>query len=112
MIARVISLGDTNSYLLSCAENELGVVIAYSEAGKLIFAIILTLSPTCSRLNSIFIYSKGGRLIPVSWNEMQCPITMLKEQRKVAKVQEDYINYVEPKELEETEIKTEVAMDE
>lgn len=88
VIARVISLGDTNSYLLSCAENELGVVIAYSEA--------------------------GGRLIPVSWNEMQCPITMLKEQRKVAKVQEDYINYVEPsKELDEAaEIKAEVAMDE
>ena len=36
---------------------------------------------------------------------------MLKEHRKVAKVQEDYINYVEPKE-DEPEIKTEVAMDE
>ena len=33
VLARVISLGDTNSYFLSCAENELGVVIAYSEAG-------------------------------------------------------------------------------
>jgi hypothetical protein len=37
IIARVISLGDTNSYFLSCAENELGVVIAYSEAGKLTY---------------------------------------------------------------------------
>ena len=33
IISRVISLGDTNSYFLSCAENELGVVIAHSEAG-------------------------------------------------------------------------------
>ena len=33
IISRVISLGDTNSYFLSCAENELGVVIAYSESG-------------------------------------------------------------------------------
>ena len=69
IIARVISLGDSNSYLLSCAENELGVVIAYSEA--------------------------GARLIPISWNEMQCPTTMLKEYRKVAKVQEDFLNYVD-----------------
>jgi exosome complex RNA-binding protein Csl4 len=36
IIARVISLGDTNSYALSCAENELGVVIAYSEAGEIL----------------------------------------------------------------------------
>lgn len=75
IIARVISLGDTNSYALSCAENELGVVIAYSEAGT--------------------------RMIPISWNEMQCPVTLQKEFRKVAKVQPDYINYVEPKETEE-----------
>ncbi|CAF1154153.1 unnamed protein product, partial [Brachionus calyciflorus] len=51
--------------------NELGVVIAYSEAGH--------------------------RMIPVSWNEMQCPLTLLKESRKVAKVQPEFINYVEPK---------------
>ena len=36
IIARVISLGDTNSYALGCAENELGVVIAYSEAGEIL----------------------------------------------------------------------------
>ena len=36
IIARVISLGDTNSYALSCAENELGVVIANSEAGEIL----------------------------------------------------------------------------
>ena len=33
VIARVISLGDAQSYLLTTAENELGVVIATSEAG-------------------------------------------------------------------------------
>ena len=34
-------------------------------------------------------------MIPVSWNEMQCPVTMQKEYRKVAKVQPDYIEYIE-----------------
>ena len=77
IIARVISLGDTNSYFLSCAENELGVVIAYSES--------------------------GSRMVPISWNEMQCPTTMQKEMRKVAKIQPDFINYVEPKEEEDDE---------
>ena len=37
-------------------------------------------------------------MVPISWNEMQCQITMLKEHRKVAKVQPDLINYVEIKE--------------
>ena len=37
-------------------------------------------------------------MVPISWNEMQCQITMLKEYRKVAKVQSDFINYVEMKE--------------
>lgn len=69
IIARVISLGDMNSYFLSTAENELGVVIAYSE-------------------------SAGVRMLPTSWNEMQCPLTMLIEQRKVAKVQPEFIHYV------------------
>jgi hypothetical protein len=40
-------------------------------------------------------------MLPVSWNEMQCPVTMLKEFRKVAKVQPEFINYVEPKEENE-----------
>ena len=34
-------------------------------------------------------------MIPVSWNEMQCPVSMQKEFRKVAKVQPDYIDYIE-----------------
>ena len=75
IIARVISLGDTNSYFLSCAENELGVVIAYSEAGH--------------------------RLVPISWNEMQCPVTMLKEHRKVAKIQPEFITYADTKQQQQ-----------
>jgi hypothetical protein len=78
VIARVISLGDMNSYFLSCAENELGVVIAYSESGH--------------------------RMVPVSWNEMQCTVTMLREARKAAKVQPEFINYVIEKEKELNEI--------
>jgi exosome complex component CSL4 len=77
----VISLGDTNSYFLSTAENELGAVIAHSE--------------------------KGAKMIPISWNEMQCPITMLKEYRKVAKVQPDFINYINQIDSDETNNKLE-----
>lgn len=33
-------------------------------------------------------------MIPISWNEMQCPVTYVKEFRKVAKVQPDYIKYI------------------
>lgn len=65
VLARVLSLGDARSYLLTTAENELGVVLAQSEAGV--------------------------NLIPVSWCEMICPKTHIKEFRKVAKVQPDYI---------------------
>lgn len=61
VLARVISFGDASTgYLLTTAENELGVVIAKSEA--------------------------GSSMIPVSWTEMQCPQTYAKEARKVAKV--------------------------
>ena len=60
-LARVISLGDAMAgYLLTTAENELGVVIARSEA--------------------------GAAMVPVSWSEMQCPVSCSKEGRKVAKV--------------------------
>lgn len=59
--AEVISLGDSRSYYLSTAKNSLGVISARSEAGH--------------------------AMVPVSWQEMQCPLTKLKEFRKVAKVQ-------------------------
>ena len=62
ILARVLSLGEASSgYLLSTAENELGVVIAKSE-------------------------QSGVNMIPVSWTEMQCPKTYNKEFRKIAKV--------------------------
>ena len=37
MQARVSSLGDSHSYSLSTAENELGVIFAMSEAGNYFF---------------------------------------------------------------------------
>lgn len=60
-----LSLGDAHSYVLSTAENELGVVIAYSE--------------------------EGTPMVPVGWQEMQCPKTYVKELRKVAKVSPEMI---------------------
>ena len=62
VLARVLSLGEASSgYLLTTAENELGVVIARSEVS-------------------------GAKMVPVAWTEMQCPKTYNKEQRKVALV--------------------------
>ncbi|XP_018428295.1 PREDICTED: exosome complex component CSL4 isoform X1 [Nanorana parkeri] len=66
VIGKVISLGDSqSSYLLSTAENELGVVVAHSEA--------------------------GATMVPISWCEMQCPKTHIKEPRKVARVQPEFL---------------------
>lgn len=58
--ASVLSLGDARAYFLSTAKNDLGVVSAESTA--------------------------GGTMVPISWTEMQCPLTGQTEQRKVAKV--------------------------
>ena len=58
--AKVISLGDSRRYFLSTAENDLGVIRA-----------------VCS--------SSGEVMVPVSWKEMQCPKTQIKEPRKCAK---------------------------
>ncbi|KAG6750711.1 hypothetical protein POTOM_045220 [Populus tomentosa] len=55
-----LSLGDARAYYLSTAKNELGVVSAESAA--------------------------GATMVPISWTEMQCPLTGQIEQRKVAKV--------------------------
>uniref|UniRef100_A0A8C0IV88 Exosome component 1 n=1 Tax=Chelonoidis abingdonii TaxID=106734 RepID=A0A8C0IV88_CHEAB len=66
VLAKVISLGDMQSnYVLSTAENELGVVVAHSEA--------------------------GAQMVPISWCEMQCPRTHSKELRKVARVQPEFL---------------------
>jgi exosome complex component CSL4 len=59
--AEVLSLGDANSYYLTTAKNELGVISAKCEGS-------------------------GQKMVPVSWLEMQCPITGAREARKCAKL--------------------------
>lgn len=68
IVAKVLSLGDAHSYLLTTAENELGVVVSYSDEGEV--------------------------MVPVSWCEMQCPKTMTKGLRKVAKPQPQFLDVV------------------
>lgn len=58
--ATVISLGDSKSYFLSTAELHLGVILATSPA--------------------------GFPMVPISWDQMQCPTTSIIEYRKVAKI--------------------------
>ncbi|EFN82797.1 3'-5' exoribonuclease CSL4-like protein [Harpegnathos saltator] len=60
ILARVMPMTEAHTYQLSTAENELGVVIAHSE--------------------------EGVTMVPISWTQMQCPKSMSKEFRKVAKV--------------------------
>jgi exosome complex component CSL4 len=60
ILARVLPITEAHTYQLSTAENELGVVTAHSEHGHL--------------------------MVPISWTEMQCSKTFVKEARKVAKV--------------------------
>ena len=54
-----ISLGDQSNYYLSTAKNELGVLMAKSEA--------------------------GNTMVPISWKEFRDPETGVTESRKVAK---------------------------
>lgn len=55
-----LPITEAHSYQLTTAENELGVVIAHSK--------------------------HGHPMVPVSWTEMQCPKTLVREPRKVAKI--------------------------
>eukprot|EP00536_Pseudo-nitzschia_multiseries_P000552 jgi/Psemu1/179017/e_gw1.7.234.1 len=55
---RVVSMGDSRRYFLTTAETELGVIRAQR---------------------------KGVPMIPVSWKEMECPETGVREPRKCAK---------------------------
>jgi exosome complex component CSL4 len=57
--AEIISLGDRHSYFLTTAKNELGVVHANGPSGE--------------------------PMLPISWQEMQCPKTKVRQPRKVAK---------------------------
>ncbi|XP_076630412.1 exosome component 1 Csl4 [Colletes latitarsis] len=65
ILARVMPMTEAHVYQLSTAENELGVVIAQSE--------------------------EGVAMIPISWTQMQCPKTLHKEFRKVAKVVPEHV---------------------
>lgn len=69
-------MGDAQSYILSTAENELGVIMAVSEA--------------------------GSHMVPISWREMQCQSTKAIEYRKVAKPTKQYMDKLNS-ELNQTE---------
>jgi len=69
VVAKVISLGDASAYLLTTAENELGVIVAYPSSST------TTETP----------------MMPISWCEVFCPSTGVKELRKVAKPQPQYL---------------------
>ncbi|XP_050357739.1 exosome complex component CSL4 [Nymphalis io] len=69
ILARVLPMTEIHWYHLSTAENELGVVIATAEG-----------SP------------QGVSMVPISWSEMQCPKSLIKESRKVARVIPENIN--------------------
>ena len=62
VLARVLSLGDARAYYLTSSEPELGVVLARSAEGMV--------------------------MKPVSYCEMECPVTKSREPRKVAKPRE------------------------
>lgn len=66
ILARVLPMTEAHTYQLTTAENELGVVIANSEYGH--------------------------PMVPISWTEMQCTKTYVKEPRKVAKVIPEHIH--------------------
>lgn len=59
MLGVQISLGDQSNYYLSTARNELGVIMAKSEA--------------------------GNTMVPISWKEFKDQVTGERESRKVAK---------------------------
>ncbi|XP_053694804.1 exosome complex component CSL4 [Sabethes cyaneus] len=63
ILARVLPQVELNTYCLTTAENELGVAVAMSSRCP---------EPT--------------PMVPVGWTEMQCPVTLVKELRKVAKI--------------------------
>ncbi len=58
VVCRLISMGDARRYFLTTAETELGVIRAHR---------------------------KGIPMIPISWKEMECPQTGIREPRKCAK---------------------------
>jgi exosome complex component CSL4 len=69
--AEVISLGDQQSYYLSTAKNELGVLFATSRG----------MGPQ----SGWWVTVVGELMFPISWREMKCPRTGEVEERKTAK---------------------------
>lgn len=67
--AQQLPMTEIHWYHISTAENELGVAIATAEG-----------SP------------QGVSMVPISWSEMQCPKTLVKEPRKVARIIPENIN--------------------
>lgn len=61
ILAKIMPLTELNSYNLTTAESELGVVVAMAQGSDI-------------------------PMVPISWTEMQCPKTLVKEPRKVAKL--------------------------
>lgn len=59
---------ELHTYSLTTAENELGVVIATARG----------LNATSARALV--------PMVPINWTEMQCPSTLIKEPRKIAKI--------------------------
>jgi exosome complex component CSL4 len=68
ILAKIIPQIEIHTYSLSTAENELGVVVAVARG----------LSASSNYI--------PVPMVPISWNEMQCPNTGVKEPRKVAKI--------------------------
>jgi exosome complex RNA-binding protein Csl4 len=68
ILAKIIPQIELHTYSLSTAENELGCVVATARLAT----SINNCSPT--------------PMVPVSWNWFQCPVTLTKEPRKVAKI--------------------------
>lgn len=80
ILAKVLSLGDSYSFALTTAENELGVVYALGDK-------VLTNPSEYSRVP----------LLPLSFAEMICPETFDREPRKVARAQARFLeNYKMP----------------
>lgn len=78
--AKVISLGDSKSFYLSTADIDLGVVFANSSAG--VFTLFYAFRYKGLLIQSII---SGHPMVPVSWEEMICPVTRQLEKRKCAK---------------------------
>lgn len=61
ILAKILPQTELHTYQLTTAENELGVVVAIARGSDL-------------------------PMVPIGWTEMQCPSTLIKESRKVAKL--------------------------